>query len=1402
MAEHETNLPGDDQLAEGERESQDVFRSRFRSSRFIPRVPDKAPDRGADGSIELRRVLLGDPIPRATGKRAWFQLKHTSSPTRLADGSVSYPIETKNINYLGNYPCPFYVLYVRPTQELLFRWWRDVRGELDRERPGWNEQHEVNVRFSRLVDEDVLREIEIEIDSYASQVARLFDGPRFIRDLRPEGVRRLLEPDPLFVGRADELGMLQERMGRGRVVPIIGAPDAGKSELVRQCLGDPKVLTRLEKSLGAPLALLVVDVGAHIEPRLLRGLAYGIGLHKSLDIGPDEATKRARERAVLLGQDLPGRAQGQHLLAVIENAHHCLDQFEERRDLNELLASEPFRSGCAVIVSRSGSSPDGKGTRTVQAETEVGFLPPGDAANLLERLAVESSLSSSVVDVARECPELLLPGVVRRGAGAFNVRSAAGRIAPTSESLFDELVDATSHVVDAVLVEVGCEQLWPGAGSEGSLGTLIAMSVLGRQAISAADLRSACLPIPPFLKLHQAGWIEQVGSNAYRLTGFGCRSLRRKFKHLIALEAPESDAFRVVAEALQRLVDTIASGLGEEGFDEFAQTIEEAIAWARESGMSGTRVEAVLMQTLLPYVVDDIFFPVPQEGAAPVHHELRTLERPTELAGAAAELVLAVRSGVAVDEFLSRLRGTAEAAAGTTHLLAIHIRALDTAAFLGQRRYHRYREILDIRQKLLGRLLNLNDAEAADFAVLKWSASWILSIADLAVGVGETQLARATSQAAKLAVARLPQSRTSYGVIDRLWLTSRLAQIESRLQVEPSQRVEKLREAMDSSFAALAIAPAGARWIRFALRAAHRLSEELRNDEERDQLLNDTYRRLAAIFGDDTGWPLVVRAQATALARDIGSLSGDPERRLQQVRRGLDLFEPATADAKALARLGDTRSLLVLARAHAFAAVCNDEIDEASAASTCRQEALHLARDALNAAASAGAWELYLRLLDEQESAGPEVAWHRDPLGGPRFGIGPSLSESIKEARAWLANVSFWDAEDGRLALWCLQRKWQSEGSLERLAARKQDPNEPWDSLDSAAKRRVLARKHRERQAALDAIERKSGPVLELCVARMRTEAQFQRLLAIYGSHVLNADAVLGHLNAAKKLWPDSHALLAEEGRFRRYVWDYPGAIVALRRVVTTAPMGRVRREAAVDLVEVLLTATAHCERVEFDDGAVADGRSLVAEARVLLGELLGFRNVSREVAILRDRVDLEAGIALDWGTIDDAFQAVVGDAFTTTLIGNLDELLAREAELPEGLADLVLADFTSAEVLRGLGSLYLRRAELGATPDPVADCRKAYDAFLACRVLEMAWAGSGKESATTSYQRGRAIIAAAKATGRVIPFEADLEGKRSLVHLASALFSRAVSLTVGLFHVEAKRRQAEAARLQHSLNN
>lgn len=134
-------------------------------------------------------------------------------------------------------------------------------------------------------------------------------------------------------------------------------------------------------------------------------------------------------------------------------------------------------------------------------------------------------------------------------------------------------------------------------------------------------------------------------------------------------------------------------------------------------------MEAVLIQALLPYVIDDVFFPVPPEMAKAVYDELLSVKRPVELGDAVAELALAFRTGVDAEVFLDRLREAVDLAARKAQILAIHIRVLDMVAFLGQKRYHHYREILGIRRKLSSCLLALNDGERADIAVLKWSAA-------------------------------------------------------------------------------------------------------------------------------------------------------------------------------------------------------------------------------------------------------------------------------------------------------------------------------------------------------------------------------------------------------------------------------------------------------------------------------------------------------------------------------------------------------------------------------------------------------------------------------------------------------------------------------------------------------
>lgn len=1394
----EKNLPIDDKGAEGERESIRAA-ARLFEPRFIFRS-DSPPDRGADASIELRREVSGHW--RATGMRAWCQLKHTSAPHRLIDGSMSHPIDTKNINYLGNYPCPFYLLYVRPSSEMFFRWHRDVLNELNLKRPGWNETEMVKIRFSRQVDESVFKEIETEIDCYFAQVAQLLDGPRFVRFAQEESTRGLLSPNPLFVGRHRELAELKGRVRRGSVMTVTGEPDAGKRELVRRSLCDPAMLTCLRNSLDGPLALLVVDASAHLEPRILRGVAWAIGVQKSWDIALEEATSRLRERTNLVAESLPSRVQGQRLLAIVENAEHCLDEMNERLDLDALLASEPFRSGCAVVISAWGTPPNGKGKLTVQPETRVGSLPPDDAITLFRALGFDHRLSSSVVDQAKHLPELLLPGVIIRAAGTFAIHTSVGQHAATSEALLDQLLFARDRLIMNVLEGLNInDQIMLSDGSPGPLAVLTAISILGRQAIDVAELADLGLSESLLAKLCKLGWVAQPTKETYCLTDEGYRSLFRVFESLTDSMSLRDDTIGIVTDTVQRLLGVLAACLSEDDFDRFSLALEAAIVRIRHIGLGGTRLESVLIETHLPYVVDDAFFPTSLEMASFVREKLSSVGRLDDVAGTVAKLVLTVRSGVDADQFLIGLRAGVKAAAKSKDLSGVHLRALDFATFLGQRRFHQYREILESRRELSDRLLVWLESEAADVAVLKWSTSWLLNTAHLAARVGETEVAREISDAARAAVVRLPQPKTPHGASDRLWLASRLAQIEGKLQAAPSQRIERFEKAVVAAFDALASSPADARWIRFALRAAHRLVNELRSDDQRDRLLGKVEDRLTDIFGDYSAWSLSLKAQVTALARDTAVLSADPEQRLRQLRRFLDRFQPSTDETKLLASAGDDRAALVLARSCAFAANCSEDLGKSEAASKYMREAFQLTREIATAAPSASSVLLYLKLLDKQESAHPETAWHMDAVADIRSMISPNLRKSIRAAQSLLSNLPYWGSEEGDLALWCLQREWRSQGNLECWAASTQDVKQPWDELDLDTKRQRLKRKHRQRQAALDKVERRTGPLLDLYILRMRNEAQLQRLLAVYGKHIPDEKPVLQHIESAKLLWPYSYTILKEEGRFWRYVWNYVPAIVSFRQVVSTAPSGAVRREAMVDLVEALLTAAIHNDTVVLADGSIADSTSFVAEARTLLTELAGFRHISREVAMLRDRADLEAGIPLDWQAIDDAFHAVVGDidAYPATIVDNLDDLREGHPDLAESIADLVVTHFTSSEVLRDLGSLYLRRVDLGRSPDPTLDCRKAYAAYEACRILETAWR-SDRETSVTSYLRGRAILTAARTTGELTPFRAPLEGKRHLLHLAEALISRAVSLSVGQFHLEAKRRHSETARLLHTL--
>ena len=101
------------------------------NDRFILRDERQA-DKGVDFSIEL----LIDSY--ATNVRALGQLKSEDNPSINSDGSVSYSVETKNLNYLLNGDSPIYVLWLASLSELRFAWARDEARRLHTDNPDWH----------------------------------------------------------------------------------------------------------------------------------------------------------------------------------------------------------------------------------------------------------------------------------------------------------------------------------------------------------------------------------------------------------------------------------------------------------------------------------------------------------------------------------------------------------------------------------------------------------------------------------------------------------------------------------------------------------------------------------------------------------------------------------------------------------------------------------------------------------------------------------------------------------------------------------------------------------------------------------------------------------------------------------------------------------------------------------------------------------------------------------------------------------------------------------------------------------------------------------------------------------------------------------------------------------------
>jgi hypothetical protein len=326
---------------------------------------------------------------------------------------------------------------------------------------------------------------------------------------------------------------------------------------------------------------------------------------------------------------------------------------------------------------------------------------------------------------------------------------------------------------------------------------------------------------------------------------------------------------------------------------------------------------------------------------------------------------------------------------------------------------------------------------------------------------------------------------------------------------------------------------------------------------------------------------------------------------------------------------------------------------------------------------------------------------------------------------------------------------------------------------------------------------------------RVPATAGDARAAHVVGERVVDNASTWAILDRATRAWPHNNAVGLAKARLRHNLWQNREAAELLDAIIVTARSGHERRQAQIEIAEVLLMLVRH--------GGVdnRDRDATLLRATTHLNEPLGHRFQSERVVVLRDRITMESGAKIDWQRIDTTFEELIGDDYATSIggylhrrryapaksYGNEDPFSVDDAPSEDGptLTELLYEHFTEVELIQGLGQLYLRHCELlSAAPEAAAaalrSAQRAYDCFDACRMpLEGRY---DNEHAVNSFLRAEAVLLAAQLTGTADPFPWHPENKPSWLKLAVDLSQSASGRSVGAFHALGVQRIREAQQL------
>jgi hypothetical protein len=1241
------------------------------------------------------------------------------------------------------------------------------------------------------------------LNGTVESVRREWDNPDFVIDPSPATLppRLRREQGHLILHREallDALFALYRDPAPGNLALLKGPPRAGKSDAISQfalALAMPKAPE--EPGIG----LLYVDLASTARPkRAVYRAVSGSGGHGRragmipVDEDEEEEGGEAIDREAEYLQDvIPARLQGRRLVTVLENYADIAQRKQDRESLEQLLGKTPFRHGFSLVEAELAEL---KPTRLAPVDIDHPPLSPEQGNEFLSRCfgleAIAAATIQSVVDL--DGAQTLLPGITHDGILIHLSRAAGAGLEPDAENLALTILTQASEISEAVITRLVAESGGDGDAARASLLTLMVMAVYDGISITEEQRAEFGLAPIPVRGLAGIGWIERR-IDGERLCGFGRDAIRAAVRSTFggfggsSGNGPRSGAggpLEIGPREMLTWLERTAEVLFGERDDTQSDALERAVGLLDRILPAET---ALLLRLKALLNLEYVFDPVPPFSA----EEDRMLASEFQRRGEKGDLDFAVaalaghareaseRAQRDREDLRRDYRQVLENVAGLiesgSELNYRSFFALDSAVYIGARRLHLFDETHAFYQRILKALAG-QELRALDQGHGAWLVAWaslLLNAADLSLNRGEAEAAR---DPVARAAAIIEGGDALINNARKQWLRSRLALARERLATDPKERLAALAEASESAALAMAHLPDNPRGLRYYLRTVRRQVDAEGDEDQRKGHVDAARGVIEAIHGPPEHWELAARAQFAGLMRREARRSWNVRYQQDRARAALALLRLKDNAGDEQIRL-NAQACLVQARLHAF--LGNDE-----AARVCCNDALQLAP-------GAAAWHLKLRLLDGPQ--GGKEDWNDEPAGEGR--LPQLLKKGIDEFRKWAKSELWPSPAIGGVELWCWERQWRVQGSLEGWAARQQEQEKgatPFAQLDRHAKLEKLRILYERRRNVLDGIEGRYGELLGLVHARMFLEAQHLRSDSVIRGNMPKVGRAFRVVNdALHGRWPNNHLLQYRKAEYQRYIWDVEGATRSLRQVMTSSANGDLRRRAAVSLVRTLHTVAVYA-----DDFRGKLRRPEMEQARDLANQLIGAFDHAENVAVLRDHISLELGESVDWSELEGMYDKVVGriDGFPSTLISSYDALKAdRSDNAPRNTAEVLRANFADPGVLGLAGLLYLRRGELGVGNDRAGDFERAVALFLAGSLIERTW--EGNERAVTSFRIARAIVSAAEALHSLNPIpNLPTAGRADQLDLATWMLRRATYRTTGQFRDVIKRwvQQAELA--------